>query len=308
MIDLCTLGTGGAIPLPDRALSSLYLRLDGHALLIDCGEGTQTQIRRLGWGFKCIDAVLLTHYHADHCGGLPGFLLSMAKTGREEPLTIYGPAGLHRLIDAVHVFAPQLPFPLMLCELPMEETTFRVLGLDVTTIPLDHGMPCLGYDLQLHRTPAFDAQKADALGIPRPLWKVLQHGSAVEAAGRMIQPYEVYGKPKPGLHLLYATDTRPVEAIARLGSQADLMILEGMYDLPDKTPQALKNHHMLYAEAAELARQAQASRLLLTHFSNSIEDPVEHLDEAQAIFPATEAAADLTCVTLNFPTTEQPAT
>ncbi len=85
MIDLCTLGTGGALPLPDRGLASLYVRMNGHGLLVDCGENTQTAIRKIGWGFHGIDGMLITHYHADHCGGLPGFLLSMAKAGRTAP-------------------------------------------------------------------------------------------------------------------------------------------------------------------------------------------------------------------------------
>ena len=82
MIDLCTLGTGGTMPLPDRALASLYVRVGGRAVLVDCGEGTQIGIQRLSWGIQCIDAILLTHYHADHCSGLPGMLLAITKAGR----------------------------------------------------------------------------------------------------------------------------------------------------------------------------------------------------------------------------------
>ena len=82
MLELCMLGTGGALPLPDRGLTACYLRVRGRGLLIDCGEGTQTAIRRLGWGFRCIDGMLITHYHGDHCGGLPGFLLSLGKAER----------------------------------------------------------------------------------------------------------------------------------------------------------------------------------------------------------------------------------
>lgn len=300
MIDVCTLGTGGAIPLPDRALSSLYLRMDGRALLIDCGEGTQTQIRRLGWGFKSIEAVLLTHYHADHCGGLPGFLLSMAKTGREEPLAIYGPSGLHRLMDACRVFAPALPFPVALYELPMEETAFSLIGLEITAFPLAHGMPCLGYDVRLNRRPAFSASRATALQIPRPMWKLLQRGDAVTVNGQTVQPCEVMGAPRRGLHLLFATDTRPVEAIVRLGADADLMILEGMYADDKHLPQAIRNHHMLYREAAVLARDAGARQLLLTHFSNSVTDPEEGLALARAVMPDTSVASDLMCLTLAF--------
>lgn len=270
MFDLCTLGTGGSIPLPERALSSLYVRVDGRSLLIDCGEGTQTQIRRLGWGFKCIEDVLITHYHADHCGGLPGFLLSMAKTGRDEPLRIWGPPGLSRVVDAMRVIAPQLPYPIELHELPLSETDFDACGLQITAFPLVHGVPCIGFDLRLSRPPAFDAAKAAHLGIPVRLWSVLQSGTPVTVNQRTFMPNEVAGIPRKGLHILFATDTRPVEAISRLGKDADLLILEGMYGDETKLPQALKNHHMLYREAAQLAADAHAARLLLTHFSNSV--------------------------------------
>ena len=74
MLECCTLGTGGTLPLPDRALSSLYLRVNGQAFLLDCGEGTQVGIRRLGWGFKCLEGLAMTHFHGDHCTGLPGLL------------------------------------------------------------------------------------------------------------------------------------------------------------------------------------------------------------------------------------------
>ncbi len=302
MIDLCTLGTGGAIPLPNRALSSLYVRVNGHGLLIDCGEGTQTEIRRLGWGFKCIEAVLLTHYHADHCGGLPGFLLSMAKTERTEPLHIYGPAGLCRIVEALTVIAPIQSYPILLHELPMEETCFEVIGLHITAFPLHHSMPCLGYHFRLDRAPAFNPARASALGVPVSCWQQLQRGQSITLPdGRVVSPQEVTHAPRKGLSFLYATDTRPVPAIARLGQDADLLILEGMYDTDDKRPQAVKNRHMLYSEAARLALQATARRLTLTHFSNCVEDPEAHLADAQAIFPETCAAHDGMTITLRFP-------
>lgn len=302
MIDLCTLGTGGAIPLPDRALSSLYVRVNGRGLLIDCGEGTQTEIRRLGWGFKCIEAVLMTHFHADHCGGLPGFLLSMAKTERTEPLHLYGPPGLGRVVEALTVIAPIQSYPILLHELPLEEASFAAAGMQITAFPLHHSLPCLGYHFRLDRAPAFNPARASELGVPVSCWQKLQKGQAVTLAdGRTVTPQEVTHAPRKGLSFLYATDTRPVPAIARLGQHTDLMILEGMYDLEDKRPQALKNRHMLYAEAARLASQAAARCLLLTHFSNCIEDPEAHLATAQAIFPETSAAHDGLTITLRFP-------
>lgn len=300
MLECCTLGTGGALPLPDRALASLYVRVNGKALLIDCGEGTQTGVRNLGWGFRCIDGLLITHYHGDHCGGLPGLLLSIDKAGREEPLHIYGPAGLRRIVNGLRVIAPVLRYPVELHELEPGDF-FSLIGLEIACFPLDHGMPCLGYRLHLPRQAAFDPQKARALNVPLPLWKELQRGASVEAEGRLIRPEDVTGAPRKGLTVLYATDTRPVPEIAEMGRDADLMFLEGMYGDDDKRAQARKNHHMIFHEAAELARQANAKELVLTHFSNCIDDPAAFLPLAQAVFPKTQCASDGQCFTLLYP-------
>ena len=299
MIDLCTLGTGGSMPMPDRALSSLYVRVNGRLLLIDCGEGTQTGVRKAGWGFVHVDAILLTHFHADHCGGLPGFLLSMAKTPRTAPVHIYGPEGLRQIISGLCVVCPPMPFPVILHELRGEET-FEAIGLTVTCFPLHHSVPCLGYRFELPRSGAFDADKARALNVPLPLWRLLQQGETVEVEGQRVEPRQVMGEPRKGLTFLFATDTRPVPAIVEHGRGVDMMFLEGMYGKEEKRPQALKNRHMLFAEAAELARQADARALTLTHFSTSVDEPEAFLPTAQAIFPQTTCATDGMCVTLRY--------
>ena len=301
MIDLCILGTGGSIPMPDRALSSLYIRHAGRGILVDCGEGTQIQIMKLGWGFRCIDTVLLTHYHADHCSGLPGFLLAQAKAGREEPLDIYGPVGLSHVIAGLRVIAPQLPYELSLHELRKNPCEFLADGLQITAFPLNHGIPCMGYDFRLNRLPRFLPEKASALHIPVQAWKLLQHGETVEINGTTFSPDQVMGGPRTGIHFLFATDTRPVPEISEYGAQSDLMILEGMYGEDEKTDLALKNRHMLFSEAAHAALAGSTRRLLLTHFSTSMEDPSLFLPYASSIFPGTECAEDLMVTHLDYP-------
>ncbi len=301
MIDLCTLGTGGALPLPDRGLASLYVRMNGHGLLVDCGENTQTAIRKIGWGFHGIDGMLITHYHADHCGGLPGFLLSMAKAGRTAPFPIWGPTGLKRVVNGLRVVAPQLPYQVELHEFGSEGLTFHAIGLKIQAFRLDHSVMCFGYRFELERPGAFLPERARALNIPVTCWKTLQHGEAVTLEdGRSFSPADVLTAPRRGISFLYATDTRPVKSIVTMGQGTDLMILEGMYGDDEKMPQALKNRHMLFRESAALAQQAETKALVLTHFSNCIDDPENYIDNARVIFPNTKAAQDLMTLTLDY--------
>ena len=302
MLEFCTLGTGGTLPIPDRALSSLYVRVNGRALLIDCGEGTQVGIRRLGWGFRCLDGLLMTHYHGDHCTGLAGLLLSLEKAGRDETFHIWGPKGLKRVVEGLCIIVPPLSYPVMLHELPAVGDDIGIIGLKIRAFPVDHGgIPCFGFRLTLPRQAAFDPDKARRLEVPVSEWKRLQEGETVLIHGREIHPEEVTGMDRRGISLVFSTDTRPCETLEKNARGADLLILEGMYASEDKRPQALKNHHMMFAEAAEIARNAGTAALLLTHFSTSLEDPEQYLDETRTIFEHTWTAHDGQTVTMRYP-------
>ena len=131
MLDVCLLGTGGMMPLPRRKLTSLMTRYNGSNLMIDCGEGTQVAVKEKGWSFKPIDVICFTHFHADHISGLPGLLLTMGNAERTEPLTLIGPKGLNRVVTALRVIAPELPFDIQYRELTRPEETFELFGYHI---------------------------------------------------------------------------------------------------------------------------------------------------------------------------------
>lgn len=296
MIDVTLLGTGGMMPLPGRFLTSLYVRSDGRSVLIDCGEGTQTAVRSVSLRFKCIEAVLITHYHADHVSGLPGLLLTLGNEGRVEPLHIYGPAGLARVVSAARVIVSELKYEIILHEIESAPYAFECAGFQAEALPAEHGMPCLFYKLTLPRAGKFDPEAARAKNIPVRLWAQLQAGKSAEG----FTPSDVLGKPRRGLSLLYATDTRPVDLIADAGYNTDLMVLEGMFGEAEKQERALETHHMTMQEAAQLALRAGTREMWLTHFSPATPHPEEYTEIIREIFPETQMGADGMTKTLRF--------
>lgn len=297
MIDVCLLGTGGMMPLPNRALTSLYVRSDGRAVLIDCGEGTQTAIRRASLRFKPIEAILITHFHADHISGLPGLLLTLGNEGRTDALHMYGPVGLERVVSALRIIVGELPFDICFHELQTgQETHFSCGCFEADAFPLDHGMPCFGYRLERRRPGRFDPVRAKVRGIPVHLWSRLQKGEALEG----YMPEDVLGEPRQGLRILYATDSRPVPQMMEYGKNADLLVLEGMFGEPEKLDRAKEARHMLMQEAARIAREAEAKKLWLTHFSPANPEPETFLEMLLEIFPDTVIGTDGLFQTLRF--------
>ena len=301
MLDVCLLGTGGMMPLPYRWLTSLMVRYNGSSLLIDCGEGTQIAIKEKGWSFKPIDVICFTHYHGDHISGLPGLLLTMGNADRREPLTLIGPKGLERVVNALRVIAPELPFELKFIEITEPEQSFEMNGYRLKAFRVNHNVTCYGYTLEIDRAGKFDLQRALEQEIPKQYWKHLQKGETIEEDGRVYTPEMVLGPPRKGIKLTYTTDTRPTVSIAENAKNSDLFICEGMYGEKDKLAKAKEYKHMTFYEAASLAKDAEVQEMWLTHYSPSLTRPEEFMDDVHAIFPNAKPGKDGMSVELDFP-------
>ena len=301
MIDIALVGTGGMMPLPNRFLSSMLCRVDGNMILFDCGEGTQVSLRLLGWGFKQIDMICFTHFHGDHISGLPGLLLTMANAERTEPLKLFGPTGLTTVVKSLCIIAKELPFELEFHEWDTAQSyTFNDLTLN--TIALNHRTPCFGYSLTLARRGKFDPIRARELDIPIKLWGQLQkqNDKTIVYEGRTFSSDMVLGEKRKGLKVVFCTDTRPVPGLSDFARDADLFICEGLYGDPDKKEKTKRRKHMMFQEAAEIAKAANVQELWLTHFSPALPDPYNYLHHATDIFASTKVGKDRKTKTLKF--------
>jgi len=300
MIDICLLGTCGMMPMPRRWLSCVLVRCGATLTLFDCGEGTQIPWKSLGWGFRQLGAICLTHMHADHVAGLPGVLFMVANAGRTEPLDIYGPPGTVYVVEGLRRIATELPFPVRMHELKSGEQFDLPAGLLGSCAAASHGVPCLAYRIELARRPIFRSEQAQALGLPVQLWSRLQRGETVEHNGQTITPAQVLGATRRGISVAFITDTRPTTALSTFARDVDLLICESMYDNPEDLPLAQAHAHMLAEEAARLAQKAGAHALILTHFSPKITDVTIAEKAAQHVFTNTRSARDGMIVTLDY--------
>lgn len=300
MLDVCLLGTAGMMPLPYRWLTSLMLRYNGSSLMIDCGEGTQIAIKEAGRSFKPIDILCITHFHADHISGLPGLLLTMGNAERTEPLTIIGPQGLERVVAALRVIVPELPFSVECVELAEPDVKLEKNGYHIHAFRVRHNVTCYGYSVEIPRGGRFDVERAKALGVPLKLWNRLQKGETVEQDGEVYTPDMVLGPERKGLKVAYCTDSRPTDAIVEAASGADLFICEGMYAEKDKLAKAKQYKHMTFYEAAEMAKRAGVAELWLTHFSPSLMRAEDYMPAVRKIFTNAHLGKDGKSVELMF--------
>jgi ribonuclease Z len=297
------LGTSSGKPTLRRNVSGLAVVGEGEWWLFDCGEGTQMQITRAGLSPQKLVGIFISHLHGDHFNGLPGLLSSMALDNREKELTLVGPVGIREYLDLLaSLKICYVSYPLNLIEFSeksfadkVESLVYESPRLTVVTRSLDHRVFALGFRLEEKIRPGrFNLERARELGIPAgPLYSQLQSGKSVTLAdGRVILSSEVLGEPRPGKIVSYCLDTRPCVNAVKLAQNADWLIHEATFT-EDHIEESHHFGHSTAVQAAEVAAEARARRLLITHFSSRYTDVRQLIDEARAIFPDTYAAEDL---------------
>lgn len=274
------LGTSSGMPSRERNVASVAMALDNHLLLFDCGEGTQHQFLRAPVRSGAIEAIFVSHLHGDHVYGIPGLLATLSMNGREHPLDLVGPEGLREYVEGALTTSHHHPQ----FEVRVSEPPFRGDGYTVTALPLEHSVPCLGYLVVEDEHPGkFDVAKAQALGI--------EPGPAYAELVRARDP-RVVGPSQPGRRIVYCTDTRPTANAVTLARDADVLIHESTYG-EELTVEAHERFHSTATGAARVAKDANARKLILTHFSVRYRDVAPLVEEARTIFPNTEAAQEL---------------
>ncbi|HZK19203.1 MAG TPA: ribonuclease Z [Treponemataceae bacterium] len=291
------LGCGGMMPLPYRHLTSVLLRREGELFLFDGGEGTQVSLRRLNLKWKKINAIFVSHTHADHITGIPGLMMLSSQVDREEPLYIYGPPKIAEYIESSrNVLDMYINYPVIVKEITAPCVCHEGDGFYIRAFPLKHTKTCVGYTLEeLDRPGEFNPEKAKELGVPcGPLWSKLQHGETITIEnGTEILSQQVMGKPRPGRKFSYVTDTMYLDSIAKEVKGSDLLICEGMFT-EEFAEQAYEKRHMTSKQAATIAHDAGVDKMGLIHYSPRYSDrelkPL--LDEAREVFPNTVLTRD----------------
>ena len=297
-MDFCitVLGSSAALPTATRQCSSQVISLEGYKMLIDCGEGTQNQIRKFRIKFQSIDDIFISHLHGDHFYGLPGLLSSMHMCGRTEPINIYAPKGIKEILDNLFALTGvYINYELRYHELEGNEPMLLMENdkCKVTAFPLIHSVPTYGFLIE--EQPALPNLKSGVRNTYNltnaDIVSIKQGNDFVTDDGRVI-PSSVLTKPaKPSVKYAYCCDTLYSEAILPHISDVDLLCFDCTFDASMNAVADEKLHGTTHS-AATAAKMANAKQLMLTHFSARYGDVEPLVDEAKTIFPNTFAATD----------------
>lgn len=312
-MELEFLGTGSGVPAKHRNVSSLALKLldeRNSVWLFDCGEATQHQILNTNLKPRKIDKIFITHLHGDHIFGLPGLISSRSFQGGDSELTIYGPKGIRQFIQTSLKITGSYPnYPLHIKEFTEPKILFEDSQFTVTVDRLRHGIPSYGFRIvEKDHKGSLDAQALVDIGVPfGPLFGQLKNGETITLEdGREINGADYIGPDRPGRIVTILGDTLPHSNAVSLAQGADVLVHEATFSHAE-ADLAKDYHHSTNVQAAEIAKKAQAERLILNHISARYlaADIKRMKKEARAIFPNTDIAYDLYQTTIPLKEAEE---
>ena len=300
---LVFLGTSAMVPTKERNVQSLYIDYNGDGILLDCGEGTQRQITLAGLNAQKIKTILISHWHGDHVSGLVGLIQTLGNfAGEEKTIKLYGPVGTKEYLD--HTlnsceFDTKLNLDVYEIDAPELIVFHETDSYEIQAINLDHSIPCLGYSFVKKERRKMNEKKLTALGLKMgPAVGKLQKGKSIEHEGKTIKPEDV-STLLPSHKISFVFDTQLTDACFELAKDSDLVVSEAVY-LHELEAKATEYKHMTAQQAAQIASQAGAKELILTHFSQRYKDIAVLEEEAKTVFDNVRCAFDFMKVELDF--------
>lgn len=285
------LGCGSALPTLKHYASSQIVEVRGKAFMVDCGEGTQVQLRRSRVNFNKIEAVFITHLHGDHCFGLIGLISSFGMLGRTAPLHVYATAELEPMLRSqMDMFCYGLDYEVVFHTVDTTKVAvvYEDRSLAVTTLPLMHRIPCCGYLFREKPTlPHIRRDMIDFYNIPEYERNNIKNGADWTTSDGEVIPNERLTTPadKPRAYA-YCSDTKYIPELYRLVSGVDVLYHEATYCDVDIKRAKLYNHSTA-SQAAQVALKAGVGRLLIGHYSARYDDEAVILSEARQVFANT---------------------
>ncbi len=300
--DLHILGCGSALPTTRHLATSQVIDLRDKLYMIDCGEATQVQMRRMHIKFSRLNHIFISHLHGDHCFGLPGLISTLGMLGRNGELVIHGPKEVEEYMRPIlDLFCKGLPYEIRFNA--VDTTTSGLVmedrSLSVYSIPLKHRIPCCGYlFVEKSKEAHIIREMVDFYQVPVRCMQDIKRGADyVTPEGEVISNARLTRPADPPRRYAYCSDTAFVPEIIPLIEGVDLLYHEATFMACDAA-RAKETFHSTASQAAEIARKAQVKRLVVGHYSARYEDLTGLKAEADQIFPNTILAQEKMTISL----------
>ena len=302
-LEVCILGCSSATPTSNRNPTAQIVTIAGRYFLIDCGEGTQMQIRKYKIKLQRIEAIFISHLHGDHFFGLIGLLSSMHLLGRKEPMTIYCPQGLQEIIELQNKYSEsRFNFDMVFKVIPPKENAvlFEDEKLSVESIILYHRVPCTGfYFKEKAKAKQINKSVVQSYGIPTSEFNRIKLGDAFTTKDGAVIPHEALTIAPPLYSYAYCSDTIFDARVIEQVKGATVLYHEATF-MHELIERAKETYHTTALQAAQVARDAQVQHLIIGHFSARYHDLQPLLQEAQSQFPNTVLAVEGKTYTIPF--------